>query len=89
MSVKERNSKMITTVDKNDCWFWSDAEMLYGEDGSRRPVECSDIIFTHGKYEGSLLSEVGDSWYLNFIKNKNLDDYFMKTLFDKRLGELK
>ena len=80
---------MITTVDKDDCWFWSDGDSLYGEDGSRRPLKTSDIIFVAGKYAGRLLSEVTDSWYLKFIKDKNKDDYFIKAMFDKRLGEIK
>lgn len=80
---------MITTVDKNETWFWSDGDTIYGEDGSRRPILTSDIVFTAGKYQGRLLSEITDSWYLKFIKDKNKDDYFIKVMFDKRLGELK
>lgn len=79
---------MITTVDRNDCWFWSDGDMIYGEDGTRREVKTSDIVFTTGKYVGSKLSEVTDSWYLKFIRDKNKDDYFIKKMFTLRLGEL-
>lgn len=80
---------MITTVDANDCWFWSDGDMLYGENGTRREVKTSDIMVVAGKYAGSLLSEVSDSWYLKFIRDKNPDDYFIKKMFDKRIEELK
>ena len=79
---------MITTIDEGDCWFWSDGDMIYNEKGLRREVHTSDIIFTAGKYKGSRLDEVSDSWYLKFIKEKNADDYFIKKLFEKRLGEL-
>lgn len=79
---------MITTIDDNETWFWSDAEMLYGEDGTRRPVKTSDIVFTHGKYKDSRLDEVTDSWYLKFIRDKNTDDYFIMTLLNLRLSEL-
>ena len=79
---------MITTIDEKDSWFWSDGESLYNDKGLRRPVQTSDIIFTHGKYAGSRLDEVSDTWYLKFIREKNPDDYFIKTLFTKRLGEL-
>lgn len=79
---------MITTIDEEDCWFWCDGDFIYNEKGLRREVKTSDIIFTHGKYVGSRLDEVSDSWYLKFIKEKNKDDYFISKLFEKRLGEL-
>lgn len=75
---------------KND-WShidWEKEEIWFEESDIRRPLTCDDIKFTHGKYAGYKLSEVSDTWYLEFIKNKNLDDYLIKLTFEKRLGEL-
>lgn len=79
---------MITTIDNGAFWSWSDAQTIWFENGVKRQIETSDVIFTHGKFDGYKLSEVTDTWYLRFIKEKNSDDYFIKTLFEKRLGEL-
>ena len=79
---------MITTIDGGDFWSWSDAHTLWKEDGTKRPLLCSDIVFTAGKYKDSRLDEISDSWYLKFIKEKNSDDYFIKTVFEMRLKEL-
>jgi len=82
---------MISTIDRGDDWATIDfetEETVYDESGERRPFKTSDIIFTRGKYEGSLLSEVSDSWYLKFIREKNPDDYFIRFAFNTRLSEL-
>lgn len=68
---------------------WDTDEVYWDETGGRRPLSCSDIVFTRGKYANSLLSEISDTWYLKFIRDKNPDDYFITYAFDKRLKELK
>ena len=85
---------MITTVDrgKNDRdWAtidWENDEIVYDESGMRKKIDMSDFIFTAGKYKGHLLSEVSDSWYLKFIKEKNPDDHLISIMFGRRLKEL-
>lgn len=75
---------------KNDWGIidWDTEEITYDESGGRIPFSTKQVIFTRGKYAGSLLSEVSDSWYLKFIKDKNPDDYLINYTFGKRLGEL-
>jgi hypothetical protein len=86
---------MIDAIDGplgRDDWAhidWEKNEVWFEESDVRRPLSCSDIVFTRGKYAGSKLSEVSDSWYLTFIRDKNSNDYFIKTTFEKRLLELK
>lgn len=75
---------------KND-WAlidWDTDEIYYDESGGRIPFSTKQVIFTRGKYEGSLLSEISDTWYLKFIRDKNQDDYLISYCFGKRLGEL-
>ena len=79
---------MITTVDKGKFWAGSDGVDIWFEDGTKRKANTSDFIFVAGKYEGSLLSEVSDTWYLGFIMSKNPDDHLIQKTFKKRLGEL-
>ena len=64
-------------------------EIWYEESDTTIPLTTRQVIFDRGKYEGSLLSEVSDSWYLKFIMEKNPDDGFIKLMFQKRLEELK
>lgn len=83
---------MINTIDRGNDWAtidWDKDEIVYDESGERVPLTCSQVIFTHGKYQGYKLSEVTDTWYLKFIKEKNPDDYFISLMFGRRLEELK
>lgn len=75
---------------KND-WAridWETEEIFYDESGGRIPFSTKEVVFTHGKYVGYKLSEVSDSWYLKFIRDKNADDGLIQLAFNKRLGEL-
>lgn len=86
---------MITIVDgpqgKNDWanYNWDTNEIWFEESNTRKQLTMADIVFTHGKYVGYKLSEVTDTWYLKFIKEKNPDDYFISVMFGRRLEELK
>lgn len=64
-------------------------EIWYEESKTTNPLTTSQVIFNRGKYEGSLLSEVSDTWYLKFMMEKNPDDEFTNLMFTKRLKELK
>ena len=64
-------------------------EVWYEESNTTVPFTTSRVMMTRGKYAGSLLSEVSDTWYLKFIMEKNPDDGFIKEAFTKRLEELK
>lgn len=66
---------------------WEKGELWFEESDTRKPFTTSDIIMTRGKYAGYKLSEVTDSWYLKFIRDKNPDDYFISYAFNKRLKE--
>lgn len=85
---------MITIFDGplgKDDWAvidWDTEEIVYDESGGRIPFSTREVVFTHGKYDGYKLSEVSDSWYLKFIRDKNADDGFIQLAFNKRLGEL-
>lgn len=86
---------MLTLLDGplgKDDWAtidWDTEEIVYDESGGRIPFSTRQVLFTRGKYEGQLLGEVTDTWYLKFIRDKNLDDYLITFTFNKRLGELK
>lgn len=67
---------------------WEKDTIFFEESDITRKFMCSDIVFTHGKYAGYKLSEVDNTWYLKFIRDKNPDDYFIKSAFNKRLKEL-
>jgi len=85
---------MLTLLDGplgKDDWAiidWDTEEITYDESQSRVPFGTNQVMFTRGKYAGSLLSEVSDSWDLKFIRDKNQDDYMIVYCFNKRLGEL-
>ena len=86
---------MITIIDgpggKND-WahiLWDTDELWFEESETKKPFTTSDVLLLRGKYAGYKLSEVTDSWYLKFIRDKNLDDGLIVHTFNKRLGELK
>lgn len=85
---------MINIIDGplgKDDWAlidWDTEEIVYDESGGRKPFSTKEVMLTRGKYEGSLLSEVTDTWYLKFIRDKNLEDGLIKFAFNKRLGEL-
>lgn len=64
-------------------------EIEYDETGGRKPFSTAEVRFVHGKFDGSLLSEISDSQYLKFIRDKNPDDGLITFTFNKRLGELK
>jgi hypothetical protein len=85
---------MIDVIDGTggpDDWAhvdWDKETIWFEESDVTKPLTCSDIVFTRGKYEGSKLSEVSDSWYLKFIRDKNPEDYLIVSAFNKRLEEL-
>ena len=86
---------MIDVVDgpkgKND-WGsidWENDDIFWDETTDRRKFQCSDIVFTRGKHQGQLLSEIDDTFYLKFVLDKNPEDYLINYTFKKRLKELK
>ena len=86
---------MITTIDRgkdgND-WAmidWDNDEIVYDESGERKPMKTSHFVFTVGKYKGQKLSEVNSLSYLQFLKDKNPDDYLVQVMFERRIKELK
>lgn len=82
---------MISTIDRGDDWAIIDFdtdEIVYDESGDRKPFSTADIMIDRGQYEGYKLSEVNDTWYLKFVRDKNPDDYLIRYAFNKRLGEL-
>lgn len=85
---------MIDVIDGpggKDDWAhidWDKGEIWFEESDTRKPFTTSDVIMKRGKYAGYKLSEVTDSWYLKFIRDKNPDDYFISYAFNKRLKEL-
>lgn len=85
---------MIDVIDGpggRDDWAHIDYEnetIWFEESDTTKPLTCSDIIITRGKYADSYLSELTDSWYLKFIRDKNRDNYLITWAFNKRLGEL-
>lgn len=64
-------------------------EIWHEESNTTVALTTSQIMVTRGKYGGSLLSEVSDSWYLKTIMQKNPDEGFINLMFAKRLAELK
>ncbi len=67
---------------------WEKETITYDESNITKPITCSDIVFTRGKYAGSFLNEIDNTWYLKFIRDKNPDDYFISYAFNKRIKEL-
>lgn len=86
---------MITIKDKSDdnwCALgFDDNSHVYCEDGTKEPFTTSHVLFTRGKYEGELLSNVSDVWYLNFMQKQGVDneDWFMQECAKMRLLEIK
>jgi hypothetical protein len=68
---------------------WEKETIWYEESDTTKKLTTKDFIFKRGKYAQSLLSEITDTWYLKFIRDKNPDDYLIEFMFNKRLGELK
>lgn len=68
---------------------WDKETIWFEESDTSKPLTTADINIKRGKYAGYKLSEVSDSWYLKFIRDKNPDDYLIRYAFNKRLGELK
>lgn len=95
LTVNFAKKKMIDIIDGpkgKDDWAhvnWEEETIWFEESDTTIPLECSAVVITRGKYAGSYLSELSDSWYLQFIRDKNPDDFLITFMFDKRLGELK
>ena len=70
------------------CIDWDKEEIYYDLSGGRKPLTCNEVMITRGKYANSLMSEVDDTWYLKFIRDKNLDDGLIQLVFNKRIKEL-
>lgn len=82
IAIIDRSERDWATVD------WETNEVVYDESQIRKPLTTSDCMFVAGKYSGSLLSEIADTWYLKFIRDKNQNDYFINVMFGRRLKEL-
>lgn len=83
---------MISSIDKGDNWAMVDydnEEIVWDKTMEREPITCSHFRFDHGKYKGYKVSEVDDTWYLDFIMKKNPDNALITLILGKRLGELK
>ena len=68
---------------------YEEGTIWFEESDTTKKLTTADFMFKRGKYENSLLSEVGDTWYLKFIRDKNPDDYLIEFMFNKRIDELK
>ena len=42
-------------------------DIIWYEDGTTKQLTTKDVVFERGKYEGQLLSDISDNWYLNFL----------------------
>lgn len=86
---------MIAIKDKSEeVWGWYDINqkgMIRYEDGTTKKITSKDVIFTSGKYAGTLLSDLSDVWYLNFMKKQAVDnsDWFMEQCAKLRLLEIR
>ena len=67
---------------------WDNNELWFEESNVRKPFTTSHCLMDRGKYEGYKLSEVTDTWYLKFIRDKNPDDALIRLMFGRRLKEI-
>lgn len=56
------------------------------DDGTTKPFTLDDIIFTHGKYQGTTLGELSDVGYLQWMTGT--DNQFNALMAERRLQEL-
>ncbi len=68
---------------------WEKKTIWFEESDTIVPLSTAHFTFAVGKYQGYKLSEVSDSWYLTFIRDKNPNDVLVQYAFSQRLGELK
>lgn len=67
---------------------WDKETIWFEESDTTKQFSTADVVIKRGKYAGSLLSELSDTWYLKFIMEKNPEDYLIQWCFSKRLKEL-
>lgn len=86
---------MVTIKDKSDeIWGWLDIaaphDQIRYEDGTTKPLTPEDVLFTHGKHEGKLLSDLSDFRYLTWMHQQGVDnqDYFLAKSAKLRLLQL-
>lgn len=86
---------MIAIKDKpNDNWGWPCVkgvkDWVCFENGERELLATHHVVITRGKYAGTSLSDLDDVWYLNFMKDKGVDndEGFMVKCAKLRLSEL-
>jgi len=84
---------MLYLLDNGDDWstISSDFTTIRYESGATKPLTPSDVSVEIGKYKDSILSDISDVWYLNFIKKISVEksDIFAQHCVNMRLLELK
>lgn len=81
--------QLLDKKQKKDNWGWLSAatpHTIHYEDGTSRPLTTDQVVMTFGKYKDSLVSEVNDRGYLQWLVREG--DVWQEIVASLRLKEM-